>query len=58
MLCKSRGVYRFLGPSWVLITYNICPPVMAVNLGGLVALFCLSFQCIGGVAGVCVLGLA
>ena len=19
-------MYRFLGPSWVLITYNICPP--------------------------------
>ena len=27
MVCKSRGIYGFLGPSQVLITYNICPPV-------------------------------
>ena len=26
-MCKNRGIYGFLGPSWVLITYNICPPV-------------------------------
>ena len=24
---KKRGIYGVLGPSWVLITYNICPPV-------------------------------
>ena len=28
MVCKRRGIYGFLGPSWVLITYNICPPVI------------------------------
>ena len=27
MVCKNRGVYGFLSSSWVLITYNICPPV-------------------------------
>ena len=26
MVCKNRGIYGFLGPSWVLITYIICPP--------------------------------
>ena len=26
MVCKNRGVYGFFGPSWVLITYTICPP--------------------------------
>ena len=26
MVCKNRGIYGFLGLSWVLITYNICPP--------------------------------
>ena len=25
MVCKNGGIYGFLGPSWVLITYNICP---------------------------------
>ena len=29
MVYKNRGIYGFLGPSWVLITYNICPPVIA-----------------------------
>ena len=28
MVCKNRGICRFLGPSWVLITYIICPPVI------------------------------
>ena len=28
MVCTNRGIYGFLGPSWVLITYNICPPVL------------------------------
>ena len=27
MVCKNKDTYGFLGPSWVLITYNICPPV-------------------------------
>ena len=27
MVRKNRGMYGFLGASWVLITYNICPPV-------------------------------
>ena len=31
MVCKNRGIYGFLGLSWVLITYNICPPV---NIAG------------------------
>ena len=22
MLCKNRGIYGFLGPSWVLITFS------------------------------------
>ena len=35
MVCKNRGIYGFWGPSWVLITYNICPP-------GLDAAFCRS----------------
>ena len=26
-MCKNRGIYGFLSPSWVLIAYNICPPV-------------------------------
>ena len=26
MVCKKRGMYGFLGTSWVLITYIICPP--------------------------------
>ena len=25
-MCKNRGIYGLLGPSWVLITYIICPP--------------------------------
>ena len=25
-MCKNRGIYGFLGTSWVLITCNICPP--------------------------------
>ena len=28
MVFKNWGIYGFLGPSWVLITYNICPPVI------------------------------
>ena len=27
-MCKNRGIYGFLGTSWVLTTYNICPPVI------------------------------
>ena len=26
MVCKIWGIHGFLGPSWVLITCNICPP--------------------------------
>ena len=26
MVCKNRGICGFLGTSWVLSTYNICPP--------------------------------
>ena len=26
MVCKNRGIYGFLSTSWVLITYNVCPP--------------------------------
>ena len=26
MVCKNRGIYGVLSPSWVLITYKICPP--------------------------------
>ena len=25
MVCKNRGIFGFLGTSWVLITYIICP---------------------------------
>ena len=32
MVCKNWGVYGFLGPSWVLITYIICPPGNGVRL--------------------------
>ena len=28
MVCKNRGIHGFMGPSWVLIIYNICPPVI------------------------------
>ena len=28
MVCKNRGIYEFLGTSWVLITYIISPPVI------------------------------
>ena len=28
MVHKNTDIYGFLGPSWVLITYNICPPVI------------------------------
>ena len=31
MVCKNRCIYGFLGPSWVLITYNICPPVIGTR---------------------------
>ena len=31
MVCKNRGVYDFLCTSWVLITYNICPPVIVAH---------------------------
>ena len=27
MVRANRGIYGLLGTSWVLITYNICPPV-------------------------------
>lgn len=27
MVYKNRTIYGFLGPSWILITYNLCPPV-------------------------------
>ena len=27
-MCKNWGIYEVLGPSWVLITYNICPPAI------------------------------
>ena len=30
MMCKNRGIYGFLGPSWVLIDYIICPRVIVV----------------------------
>ena len=33
MVFKNWGIYGFLGPSWVLITYNICPPVIVFELG-------------------------
>ena len=36
MMCKIRGIYGFLGPSWVLITYNICPPRSSRNSYALV----------------------
>ena len=29
MVCENGGIYGFLRPSWVLITYNICPPGMS-----------------------------
>ena len=28
IMCKNWGIYEVLGPSWVLITYNICPPAI------------------------------
>ena len=28
MVCKNRRIYGFLGPSRVLISYIICPPVI------------------------------
>ena len=28
MVCKNKVIHGFSGPSWVLITYNICPPVI------------------------------
>ena len=31
MGCKNRGIYGFLGTSWVLITYIICRPVNGVD---------------------------
>ena len=31
MVCKNRGMYGFLGTSWVLITYNTCPPGIIVS---------------------------
>ena len=27
MVRANRGIYGLLGTSWVLITYNTCPPV-------------------------------
>ena len=30
MVRKNRGIYGFLGPSSVLITYNICPPEIPI----------------------------
>ena len=30
MVYKNRAIYGFLGPSWILITYIICPPVNIV----------------------------
>ena len=30
MVSKNTGKYGFLGTSWVLITYNICPPVLSL----------------------------
>ena len=32
MVCKNRGICGFLGPSWVLITYNVCPPGIVAPL--------------------------
>ena len=32
MVCNNRGIYWFLGTSWVLITYIICPPVKKMVL--------------------------
>ena len=29
MVCKNGGIYGVLGASWVLITYNVCPPGIA-----------------------------
>ena len=26
MVCKNTSIYGFLGPWWVLTTYNVCPP--------------------------------
>lgn len=31
-MSKNRDASVFLGPSWLLITYNICPSVTAVVL--------------------------
>ena len=32
MVRKTKVIYGFLGPSPVLITYNICPPVIPTVL--------------------------
>ena len=32
MVRKNRGMYGFLGISWVLIAYNICPPRNNMNI--------------------------
>ena len=32
MVCNNRGGDGVLGTSWVLITYNICPPVICTTM--------------------------
>ena len=38
-MCKNAGVCGFLCTSWVLITYNICPPVINGTFLNLFAFF-------------------
>ena len=41
MVCKNRIIYGVVGLSWVLITYNICPPVLSL----VIDLCCRPWHC-------------
>ena len=44
MVCKSRGIYGFLGPSWVLITLA---PSKTYSLYTIVYIYTSMYVCIG-----------